>query len=342
MIRAATASILLLLVCIIPLSFAAQTELSSPASVTGIVIKNANLRDAPSLEGNIIGSAPAGTTLVILDERGNWYNVQNAQGLVAWIYKPLLNPLPVPEPPTTESSVSTVEPSLPSPAPGVADVPPPAPAPAPESPPLSLAPPTSKEATLETPLETPKEPEATLRTETAPGPSTPQPSSPAEPPPLSPPPPPPSPAPSSLVSYYFSTGHIFLLLFLILFVLLGLLLIQYRTIRELRHFVRILRQSPQGAAPENYAPLSSSSPFPTSSTDFSPLEKAIVEVLREKGEVPEEILMESLREKGFTPALLKATVAEMIGKTKEQETPLIKIRYAGNRYFYSLHSPVSV
>jgi hypothetical protein len=334
MIRVTFTTVLLLVSCFI-IAFAAQ-EQTPPASVpTGIVTKNSNLRSAPSLEGTIIGSAPAGTVVTILKEEGNWYRVQTTQGLSAWIYKPLVTSfLPTPELPTAPESPPETTTAAPP-----ASV---------QAPPLPFS--SRQEPLPSAPATTPTEQTAQEQ------PPEPKPSAPAEPatrlkeeqrPVLLPEPvvssPPQAPAASSFISYYFSTGHVFGLLFLILLVLLGLLFVQYRTIQELRQFALSIHQTTKGAMLDSKALIPPSSSVSSSAqTAFSPLEKAIVEVLREKGEVPEEALTESLREKGMAPVLIKAAVAELIGKTKGQDTPLIKIRYAAGRYFYSLYPTAPV
>jgi len=53
--------------------------------VTQVTVPSENLRDAPA--GKIIGKVPKGTSLAILEEKGNWLRVRLEDGREAWIWK---------------------------------------------------------------------------------------------------------------------------------------------------------------------------------------------------------------------------------------------------------------
>ncbi|MBS3919492.1 MAG: SH3 domain-containing protein [Deltaproteobacteria bacterium] len=53
--------------------------------VTQVIVSSENLRDGPA--GKIIGKVPKGTSLAILEEKGNWLRVRLEDGREAWIWK---------------------------------------------------------------------------------------------------------------------------------------------------------------------------------------------------------------------------------------------------------------
>lgn len=59
-----------------------------PSSVV-VKAKVANLRDAPGVQGKVIGSLPEGTKLAINGEDKDWYQIQTEDGKTGWISKAL-------------------------------------------------------------------------------------------------------------------------------------------------------------------------------------------------------------------------------------------------------------
>ncbi|RMF92716.1 MAG: SH3 domain-containing protein [Nitrospinota bacterium] len=315
---------LFLFLCL--LMAAAAQENPAPTTPAGTVTRNANLRAGPSLQKEVIGYAPAGTRLIILDEEEDWYRIRTSRGLIAWIHKSLLEPLPSPQPtpaaesPSPEASSATSQSTSPLSAvpPTIAQEPiPPAALPVSGEEPTEAGSERQTEGEISPPPErqtaalTPDQPAAVPEPVTTPF----------------------SFVPSSLTSFYFSADHIFLLLLLILIVLLLLLFLQYRILRALRKLTLSFTRFAVAPAVER-----DEQQIPEDLTAMlSPVEQAIVTLLYEKGEMAEEALIEQLSEQGLTPEQLKAAVVEIIGKTKSQHLPLIQIRYANGNYFYSLH-----
>jgi hypothetical protein len=58
----------------------------TPSRITQVTVASENLRDGPN--GKIIGKVKKGDSLAILDEKGNWLNIQLEDGTTAWIWKP--------------------------------------------------------------------------------------------------------------------------------------------------------------------------------------------------------------------------------------------------------------
>lgn len=58
-----------------------------PMKTAKIVWDSVNLREGPGLNYKVIGNAKKGTSLIILDEKGNWLKVRLQDGNEAWVSK---------------------------------------------------------------------------------------------------------------------------------------------------------------------------------------------------------------------------------------------------------------
>ena len=65
---------------------AANTAVNSSTQVSVTPASGANLRDQPSLTGNILKGENARTILQVLGNQDGWLNVQDPQGTTGWIY----------------------------------------------------------------------------------------------------------------------------------------------------------------------------------------------------------------------------------------------------------------
>lgn len=68
---------------------------------TKILWDSANLREGPGLNYRVIGNAKKGTSLSILEDRGNWLRVRLEDGKEAWVSKAPTSDAPKPPPATT-------------------------------------------------------------------------------------------------------------------------------------------------------------------------------------------------------------------------------------------------
>jgi len=76
---------------------------SSPPSLrtTKVVWDSVNLREGPGPNYRVIGNAKKGTSLSILEDRGNWLRVRLEDGREAWASKAATSDAPKPPPATT-------------------------------------------------------------------------------------------------------------------------------------------------------------------------------------------------------------------------------------------------
>jgi hypothetical protein len=68
---------------------------------TKILWDSANLREGPGLNYRVIGNAKKGTSLSILEDRGNWLRVRLQDGSETWVNKAATSDAPKPPPATT-------------------------------------------------------------------------------------------------------------------------------------------------------------------------------------------------------------------------------------------------
>ncbi|MDP2970257.1 MAG: SH3 domain-containing protein [Deltaproteobacteria bacterium] len=73
----------------------------SPLRTTKVVWDSVNLREGPGLNYRAIGNAKKGTSLSILEDRGNWLRVRLEDGSEAWVSKAATSDAPKPPPATT-------------------------------------------------------------------------------------------------------------------------------------------------------------------------------------------------------------------------------------------------
>ncbi len=69
------------------------------ARTVKILWDTVNLREGPGLQYKIIGNVKKGTTLIILEERGNWFRVRLEDGKEAWVSKAATSDAPKSAPP---------------------------------------------------------------------------------------------------------------------------------------------------------------------------------------------------------------------------------------------------
>jgi curli biogenesis system outer membrane secretion channel CsgG len=70
-----------------------------PPRLTQVTVDSENLRDGP--KGKIIGKVKKGTSLEILEEKGNWFHVRLEDGSEAWIWKASTSEVPAKTSPST-------------------------------------------------------------------------------------------------------------------------------------------------------------------------------------------------------------------------------------------------
>ena len=67
--------------------FAALQGSATPAKAALIVARNGNLRRQPDLNAEIIDKIPINTTVAVLEEQLDWYQVRTTNGLTGWAHK---------------------------------------------------------------------------------------------------------------------------------------------------------------------------------------------------------------------------------------------------------------
>jgi curli biogenesis system outer membrane secretion channel CsgG len=65
------------------------SQINSALLPSSVVVKVANLRDAPGAQGKVIATLPEGAKLAINGEEKDWYQIQTDDGKVGWISKSL-------------------------------------------------------------------------------------------------------------------------------------------------------------------------------------------------------------------------------------------------------------
>lgn len=71
-----------------------------PLRTVKILWESVNLRDGPGLQHKVIGNVKRGTSLIVLEERGNWLRVRLEGGKEAWVSKAATSEAPKPPPPS--------------------------------------------------------------------------------------------------------------------------------------------------------------------------------------------------------------------------------------------------
>ncbi|MCX8117202.1 MAG: SH3 domain-containing protein [Desulfobacterota bacterium] len=70
-----------------------------PPRTVKILWESVNLREGPGLQHKVVGVVRKGTTLIVLDEMGNWLRVRLESGKEAWVSKAATSEAPKPPPP---------------------------------------------------------------------------------------------------------------------------------------------------------------------------------------------------------------------------------------------------
>jgi uncharacterized protein YgiM (DUF1202 family) len=74
---------------------------SPPVRVTQVVWDFVNLREGPGMNYKVIGNAKKGTSLKILEIKGDWLRVRLEDGSEAWVSKLATSEAPKPPPPSS-------------------------------------------------------------------------------------------------------------------------------------------------------------------------------------------------------------------------------------------------
>jgi hypothetical protein len=291
----------------------------------GIVLLSANLRDAPSMQSEVVGVAREGTLLDIFEEKGSWFRVKVEGRVEAWIHKSLLRVEPMrPEPEPLRPASS--DPVPPANVGAFAE----------PSPPVVLP-----LLASETPPPREKPPDTVLIAQpiaaAEPAPSTPGFEFPA--------------LFDVIAAYVQGSGGYFLAgLVVILIVSIGLQLRAARqlkrTMREMNHLLEMV-ETLQAESPA--APVLSPQPevalahpsralpsHPAPMIPFTPVERAVLDTIAEHGELHERELGKILASKGFSRVLIKAVIGDLVRKTAVDGLPWVEVRYAQGRYTYRL------
>lgn len=72
---------------------------SLPYRSAHIVWSYVNLREGPGMNYKVIGTVKKGTSVTILEEKGNWFRVRLENGKEAWVSKAATSETPQPPPP---------------------------------------------------------------------------------------------------------------------------------------------------------------------------------------------------------------------------------------------------
>jgi len=71
--------------------------------MTQILWSSVNLREGPGINYKVIGNVKKGTSLAILEEKGNWFHVRLENGSEAWVSKLATSEAPKSSPSSTPS-----------------------------------------------------------------------------------------------------------------------------------------------------------------------------------------------------------------------------------------------
>jgi hypothetical protein len=383
-------------------------ELAAAGAATGRrfleIRADANIRDLPSLDADILVLARKGAVVELLGDNDEWYLIQTREGVVGWVYKPLTAMVSNrPKPPSVGRQVAPAALSAPTSPPAGSQVMPAASpnSPSEKSPAVGMPPereastPMIIEEELATTAETEPDEAPVLKgvepsSETEAGEITP-----AEPwavPPADEPQPSPAstlapkPEPEQTQSapiepavrldgvhlnvtpftlWLFTAG-----LAAVLFLVIGLHLRMSRALRRVTHqveqiaprpiseaegvvtdpaihqFAEILQSSSAETAVRS-SDITPPAPMPQDRSvtivpiqdlpvELSPLEWAVLTALHERGELAESELRAELGQRGFAGVLLKATMSELVAKTRVDGRAWVRVRYAAGRFSYRL------
>jgi SH3-like domain-containing protein len=64
---------------------AAASNTVVPAGTIAVTLVTVRLRDKPDTSGNILNILAQGTTLVLIEKRGEWYRAQDPRGFIGWV-----------------------------------------------------------------------------------------------------------------------------------------------------------------------------------------------------------------------------------------------------------------
>jgi hypothetical protein len=314
----------MLLLCPVLLSSSGDASEFIPAPTTaadatrrwphlrGVTLTRANLRQAPSIQSEILAVAKEAALLEVLEEGGAWYRVRTEAGVEAWVHKSLLRLQQVPleqEPPRL--AVPTASPtylSLPVISPAAVATPYPiSEAPAPWHEP-------SAPSLMAQPLDVDE--------------------------PYAPPLPLTFPVALQLIlghlqgtSSYVLTGLAVVLIFSTGLQLRAARQLK-RTMRDMDHIIEMIEavQAETPAAPARSAPPA----IPGPALPLSPVERIVIETIAEHGELDEHELRKLLEEKDFPRVLIKTVIGDLIRKTAADGLPWVEASYAQGRFTYGL------
>jgi SH3-like domain-containing protein len=64
---------------------AATSTAAVPAGTTAVTLVTVRLRDKPDTSGNVLNILAQGTTLIIVEKKGEWYRAQDPRGFIGWV-----------------------------------------------------------------------------------------------------------------------------------------------------------------------------------------------------------------------------------------------------------------
>jgi hypothetical protein len=68
-----------------PTASLSATNTVVPAGTTAVTLVTVRLRDKPDTSGNILNILAQGTTLVLIEKKGEWYRAQDPRGFIGWV-----------------------------------------------------------------------------------------------------------------------------------------------------------------------------------------------------------------------------------------------------------------
>ena len=72
-----------------------------PSRMTKVIWDSVNLREGPGMNHKVIGSIKKGTSLAVLEVKGNWLHVRLEDGIKAWVIRSATSEAPAPTPPSS-------------------------------------------------------------------------------------------------------------------------------------------------------------------------------------------------------------------------------------------------
>jgi SH3-like domain-containing protein len=306
-----------------PLSNASEQAQGAPRR--GIITVWSNLRTSPSMQSEIVAIAREGSHVEILMETKGWYRVRNEEGVEAWIYKTLvlIEPIPLKEPSATPAALAHPDmEEIPAAAAAKPDV---AAEPRPENTPAQQGLGGSPGVLI------PEQPASFnaigiewFR--------------------------------DAILPYVQGLGA-YVIIALVVVLVLSIAL-QLRAARQLRRAMQemgeildmveeiyadgaLARTTPRGVPTK---PISAAAPARQPQPlviEFSPIERAVLDVLFDQHDVQEGELGKLLDEKGFARIPIKAVISDIIRKTGITGLPWVEVRYGRGQFSYRLRPEVA-